>query len=222
MWALVEDNTIVKTINNPKGMVIGDTRYSRNIFSFRWTNEEREAIGLYEIVFDNSNKRDEAYYNNTNQSFDFADEVATASFGSATAKLLEDRNEVWTQEQIDNGDAPDGTSADDPQLDEKGNQIVTKGLKSQKKDIIKQQASGLLTPTDWYVLKATDVESYSVPSAVTTFRANVRTKSNTMETAIDNASDVDALATLYEYVNTGTEEIPVMERPLGEFPTLEI
>ena len=43
-----------------------------------------------------------------------------------------------------------------------------------------------------------------------------------METAIDNASDVDALAALYEYVNTGTEENPVMERPLGEFPTLEI
>ena len=208
MWALIEDNTIVKTINNPKGMVIGDTRYSRNIFSFRWSNAEREAIGIYEIVFDNSNKRDEAYYNNTNQSFNYADGVATASYGSATAKLLEDRNEV----------DEDG----EPLLDDNGDQIVTKGLKSQKKDIIKQQASGLLTPTDWYILKATDVESYSVPSAVTTFRANVRTKSNTMETAIDNASDVDALATLYQYVNTGTEENPVMERPLGEFPTLEI
>ena len=51
MWALVEDNgSITKIINNPKAMVIGDTRHSRNIFSFRWTNEEREAIGLYEIV----------------------------------------------------------------------------------------------------------------------------------------------------------------------------
>ena len=204
MWALIEDNTIVKTINNPKGMVIGDTRYSRNIFSFRWSNEEREAIGLYEIVFDNSNKRDEAYYNNTNQSFDFADEVATASFGSATAKLLEDRN------------------ATDEAGEELDPVVVIEGLKTQHKRIIKNQASGLLTPTDWYVLKATDVESYSVPSAVTAFRANVRTKSNTMETAIDNASDVDALAALYQYVNTGTEEIPVMERPLGEFPTLEI
>ena len=208
MWALVEDNTITKIINNPKTMVIGDVRHSRNIFSFRWTNEEREAIGIYEIVIDNSNKRDEAYYNNTNQSFNFADGVATASFGSATAKLLEDRNEV--------------DEAGEPLLDDNGDQVVTKGLKSQKKDIIKQQASGLLTPTDWYVLKATDVESYSVPSAVTTFRADVRTKSNTMETAIDNASDVDALATLYEYVNTGTEEIPVMERPLGEWPELEV
>jgi len=204
MWALVEDNAITKIINNPKAMVIGDVRHSRNIFSFRWTNEEREAIGIYEVVFDNSNKKDEAYYTNTNQSFDFADGQVTASYGSATAKLLEDRNEV--------------DEAGEPLLDDNGNQVVTKGLKSQKKDIIKQQASGLLTPTDWYVIKATDVAEYSVPSAVSTFRSNVRTKSNTMETAIDNAADVDALATLYAYVNTGTEENPVMERPLGEFP----
>ena len=94
--------------------------------------------------------------------------------------------------------------------------------KTLKKEIIKNQASGLLTPTDWYVLKATDVAEYSVPSAVSIFRADVRTRSNEMETAIDNSSDVDALATLYTYVNTGTEENPVYERPLGEFPTLEI
>ena len=56
MWALVEDNVITKIINNPKAMVIGDVRHSRNIFSSRWTNEEREAIGIYEVVFDNSNK----------------------------------------------------------------------------------------------------------------------------------------------------------------------
>ena len=208
MWALVEDGSITKIINNPKGMVIGDIQYSKNIFSFRWTNAEREAIGLYEVEFDNTNKKDEQWYINTNQSFAFAGGKVTASYGSATPKLLEDRNEV-----DDDGE---------PLLDDKGNQIVTKGLKSQKKDIIKNQASGLLTPTDWYVIKATDVAEYSVPSAVSTFRTNVRTRSNEMETAIDNAADVDALKALYEYVNTGTEENPVMERPLGEWPELEV
>ena len=212
MWALVEDNTITKIINNPKAMVIGDTQYSRNIFSFRWSNEEREAIGIYEVVFDNTNKKEEAYYNNTNQSFNFADGVATASFGSATAKALADS--FWTQEEIDDLELEAG--------DLEAGDLKVEGLKTKHKRIIKQQASSLLTANDWYVIKATDVESYSVPSAVTTFRSDVRTKSNTMETAIDNASDVDALATLYQYVNTGTEENPVMERPLGEFPTLEV
>ena len=205
MWALVEDNAITKLINNPKGLVIENTRYSKNIFSFRWTNEEREAIGIYEVVFDNSNKKDEAYYINTNQSFDYADGKVTASYGTATPKELADINET----------NDDGS----PMLDADGNQVVTKGLKSQKKEIIKSQASGLLTPTDWYVLKATDVEDYSVPSAVSTFRANVRTRSNEMETAIDNASDVDALASLYEYTEQADGSYT---RPLGEFPTLEI
>ena len=138
MWALIEDSEIVKIINNPKAMVIGDTRHSRNIFSFRWTNEEREAIGIYEIVFDNSNKRDEAYYTNTDQSFDFADGVATASFGSATAKELDDIN------------------ATDEAGEELDPVVVIEGLKTKHKRIIKQQASGLLEPTDWYNHKALD------------------------------------------------------------------
>ena len=201
MWALVEDNAITKIINNPKAMVIGDTRHSKNIFSFRWTNEEREAIGLYEVVFDNSNRRDESYYINTNQSFDFADGVVTASYGTATPKELDDRN---------------ATDEAGVELDPV---VVIEGLKTQHKKVIKNQASGLLAPTDWYVLKATDVEDYSVPSAVSTFRANVRTRSNEMETAIDNASDVDALASLYEYTEQADGSYT---RPLGEFPTLEI
>ena len=192
MWALVTDNTITKIINNPKGLVIGDIRYSRNIFSFRWTNEEREAIGLYEVVFDNSNKKDEKYYNNTNQSFNFADGKVTASYGTATARELEDT-----------------VNEDDS---------ITQGLKSQKKANIKQQASSLLAPTDWYVVKAAEVESYSVPEAMTTYRTDVRTASNSMESKIDACSTVDELAVLYQHVNTGTEENPVMERPLGEFP----
>jgi hypothetical protein len=188
MWALVEDNAIVKIINNPKGMVIGDTRYSKNIFSFRWTNEEREAIGIYEIVFDSSNKRDEAYYNNTNQSFNFEDEVATASFGSATAKELDNVTDV--------------------------NGVITYGLKNKHKRIIKEEASGLLEKTDWYNHKALDDETFTIPANIKTYRTNVRTKSNEMETAIDNAADVDALASLYVYTD-GT-------RPLGEWPELEV
>ena len=210
MWALVEDNAITKIINKPKGMVIGDTRHSRKIFEL-WSAEELEAIGIYEIVFDNSNKKDEEYYINTDQSFDYADGQVTASYGTATPKAIADS--LWTQEESDNGYMPDDKEVGD---------VKVKGLKTLKKEIIKNQASGLLTPTDWYVLKATDVAEYSVPSAVSIFRADVRTRSNEMETAIDNSSDVDALATLYTYVNTGTEENPVFERPLGEFPTLEI
>jgi hypothetical protein len=199
MFALVQDNTITKMISGNRGITLGDIQYPRSIFTL-WSASEKEAIGIYEVVFNNTNKKDEAYYTNTNQSFAFADGVVTASFGSATAKALADRN---------------ATDEDDVELDPV---VVIEGLKTKHKRIIKQQASGLLTPTDWYIIKAVDVESYSAPANIITYRANIRTASNDMETIIDNASDVDALATLYQYVNTGTEEEPVMERPLGEFP----
>ena len=175
MYALIENNEIKKIYNKPRALTIGDIQYPSNIFSL-WSKEEKEAKGIYEVVFDNSNKKDEAYYTNTNQSFDYADGQVTASYGTATPKELG-------------------------------------AVKSLKKTAIKSQASGLLTPLDWHVIKATEVESYSVPEAITTYRADVRSTSNTMETAIDNAADVDALAALYVYTD-GT-------RPLGEFPILE-
>ena len=43
------------------------------------------------------------------------------------------------------------------------------------------------------MIKATEVADYNVPSNVTTFRTDVRAKSNEMETSINSASDVDAL-----------------------------
>jgi len=188
MWAIVTDGSITKIINQPKPLVIGDTQYSKNIFSFRWSNEEREAIGLYEVVFDNTNKKDEAYYTNTNQSFAFAGGVVTASYGSANAKAL-----------------ADVTNEDDS---------ISPGLKTQHKDTIKQQASSLLATYDWYVIRKADAGT-AVPSAVTTYRAAVRTKSGEMETLIDNAANVDALAALYEYTE---QEDGSQTRPLGEFP----
>ena len=201
MWALVEDNAIVKMINNPKGMVIGDTRYSRNIFSFRWTNEEREAIGLYEVVFDNSNKKDEQWYINTNQTFAFADDTVTASYGSATPKAHADT--LFTaQDEID-GKGTEG-------------EVNARGLKYNLIQKVKQQAAGLLQNTDWYITRKSDAGT-EVPSSITTYRASVRTKADEMETAITNASNTPALETLYTYTITDG----VQSRPLGEFPTLE-
>ena len=118
MWALVEDGSITKYFSGNKGVTIGDIQYSRNIFSFRWTNEEREAIGLYEVVFDDTNKKDEAYYINTDQSFAFAGGKVTASYGSATAKPHADI--LFTAQDEVDGKGTEG-------------EVKTEGLKSQYK-----------------------------------------------------------------------------------------
>ena len=91
MWALVEDGSITKLITHPKGMIIGDTRHSRKIFSL-WSKSELEAKGIYEIVWDNSKKKDEEYYTNTNQTFTYDADAGTvtATYGDATAKAHAD------------------------------------------------------------------------------------------------------------------------------------
>ena len=204
MYAIVTDNEITKFINHPKSLVIGDVRYPAKIFQL-WSQSEKEAIGIYEIVVDKTNYKDPAYYNNTDSSYTFADGQVTESWGTATAKRLNDENAV-----DENGD---------PVLDNDGNQVINYGLKTEKKNIIKQQASGLLAPTDWYVVKASEVADYSVPSNILTFRANVRAKSNEMETQINACTNVDELKALYEYTE---QEDGSITRPLAEFPTLEI
>jgi hypothetical protein len=204
MYALVIDNEIVKHFQFPKGFELNANQYSADVFT-KWSSEERQAIGIYEVITDSTNKKDEQYYINTNEQFTFADGQVTRSWGTATPKRLNDENAV-----DENGD---------PVLDNNGNQVINYGLKTEKKNIIKQQASGLLAPTDWYVVKASEVADYSVPSNILTFRANVRAKSNEMETQIDACTNVDELKALYEYT---TQEDGSITRPLAEFPTLEI
>ena len=205
MYALVQDNQITQIINQPKSIVIGDVRYPAKIFSM-WSKAEKEAIGIYEVQTDSTNLKDTNYYINTNEQFTFANGIVTRSWGTATAKQLDDS--LWTQQDSDNGELPNDKEVGD---------VKVEGLKTQKKRIVKQQAAGLLTPTDWVIVKAKETGT-NIPTATKSWRADVRTKSNEMEAMIDACTTVDQLKALYEYTNTGTEENPVITRPLPEFP----
>ena len=200
MFALVKDDKIEKIFTRPTGFMIDDNQYPREVFTL-WTDEERKNIGIYEVITDSTNKKDESYYINTNEEFNFSNEQVTISWGTATPKRLEDED----------AKDEDGNNI----LDDDGNQVINYGLKTEKKKIVKQQASGLLNPTDWYVIKATEVESYNVPENITNFRAEVRTTSNEMETKIDACNSVDELKSLYEYTE---QDDGSLTRPLGEFP----
>jgi hypothetical protein len=205
MYALVENNTITKYFSYPKGFTLGDLQYPKDIF-MKWSVSEKEAIGIYEVVFDDSNKKDEQWYINTNQSFAFANDTVTASYGTATAKAHADT--TWSQDDEDAGDLPDDKSVND---------IKTRGLKYNLIQTLKSQVSGILNNTDWYITRKTE-KSTAIPSAISTHRDAVRTKQASMETAITNASNTPALETLYTYTTTDG----VQSRPLGELPTLEI
>ena len=201
MFALVQDGSITKYLSGNRGITLGDIQYPRSIFSL-WSKYEREAIGIYEVVHNNTNKKDEQWYINTNVSYAFADGVVTASYGSATAKAHADT--TWTQDEIDALEEAGDLEAGD---------IKTRGLKYNLIRNIKSQAAGELVRTDWYIVRKADAGT-AVPSAITTHRAAVRTKCASQETQITNASDTPALETLYTRNDSGV-------RPLGELPILE-
>ena len=196
MYAKVENNQIVKANSNLG--VFG--------LSPETTIAQREAQGVYEIIYDNTNLKNPRYYWNGAESIVFENNAVTASYAPATAKDLDDKNAV------DN----DGNNI----LDEDGNQMIIKGLKTIFKEEVKAQAKGLLSSSDWYIIRKAEDAGSTIPSNIATYRAAIRTRSNEMETAIDGAADAAAMETLYTYTNTGTEESPVYTRPLGEWPKL--
>tara|TARA_R110000822_G_scaffold24287_1_gene74202 strand:+ start:369 stop:1034 length:666 start_codon:yes stop_codon:yes gene_type:complete len=217
MFAQVESGSITSFPKGNKGISITTTaevdgenvdttiNYPRTIYTL-WTEAERNAIGIYTVIIDNTNFKDQTFYINTDQTYTFdADaDTVTVTYGTATAKAIADT--TWSQQDSDDDLMPSDKSVGD---------IKTTGLKTNYKNQFNLQAAGLLLPTDWYVVKATEISGYSVPSAITTYRAAVRTKVNAMETAIDGCANVAALITLLEYT---TNDAGVSSRPLGEFP----
>ena len=206
MFALVESGSITQMPKGNKGITIGDNKYPAAIYTL-WTEAERNAIGIYTVEIDNTNKKDEEWYINTNQTYTFSGGKVKATYGTATAKKIADT--LWTEQDKTDGLIPSDKDVGD---------VATEGLKTIKKKIIDNQCAGILAPSDWMVIKATETGG-TMDSGWKTWRASVRTKCNSMQTQIDNASDVDALAALFTY--TYNSETKVTSRPLGEFPIKE-
>jgi len=209
MFAIVESGSITSMPSGNKGVEIDSVKHSSDIFTSKWTEAERNAIGVYTVEIDNTNKKDTEYYVNTDITYAFGSGKVTGTYGTATAKNMADT--TWTSQDKTDGKIRDGEDVGD---------VAIEGLKTVKKRLIDKQCASKLVDSDWMYIKAGE-EGVSMDSGWKTWRASVRTKCNSMQTQIDNAANVDALAALFTYTNTGTEENPVIERPLGEFPVKE-
>ena len=200
MFALVESGSITKYLKGNQGIQIGDLKYPKAIYTL-WTEAERNAIGIYTVEYDDSNKKDEKWYINTDQSYAFADNKVTGSYGSATAKSHADT--LYTAQDETDGL---GTEGD----------VRTEGLKTILIRQVKNDAERELNKTDWYVTRKAE-KNTAIPNAITTHRDAVRSKQDSMCTAITNASDTPALETLYKYTR---QDDGSTTRPLGELPIL--
>ena len=200
MFALVDksDNSITRMLNGNRGITLGDNQYPRAIFSL-WSEAERNAINIYTVTIDESKRKDEQWYNNTNITYSFDGTNATGSYGDATAKAHADTN--FTAQDETDGLGTEG-------------ELKKEGLKTKLIRAVKSKAANELAKTDWYITRKTE-KNTAIPSAVTTHRDAVRSKQDSMCTSITNASDTPALETLY----TSTEQDDgSIARPLGEIP----
>ena len=198
MFAIVESGSITSFPKGNKGIQIGDTKYPATIYTL-WSESERNAIGIYTVEMDNTNKKDEDWYINTGITYAFGSGKVTGSYGTATAKAIADAN---------------AKDSDGNELDPV---IVIEGLKTIKKRYIDNECAGLLAPSDWRVIREQETGD-AMDSGWKTWRGNVRTKCNSMQTQISNAANVDALAALFTYTK---QEDDSVTRPLGEFPIKE-
>ena len=201
MFALVESGSITKMLNGNKGITIDGIQHPRAIYTL-WTEAERNALGIYEVVFDDTNKKDEQWYINTNQSYAFGSGKVTATYGTATAKAHADVN--FTAQDETDGLGTEG-------------ELKKEGLKTKLIRSVKLEAANELAKTDWYITRKAE-KSTAIPSAITTHRNLVRSRQAAMETSITNASDTPALETLYTYT---TDSDGVQSRPLALIPTLD-
>ena len=71
-------------------------------------------------------------------------------------------------------------------------------LKTNKIVNAKGEANGLLSNTDWYVVRNAET-SVAIPSQITAYRTAVRANYAALKTAITNAANVDAVAALYSF-----------------------
>ena len=205
MYALVESGNITKYFSGNKGITIGDKQYPKEIFTL-WSKDEKEAIGIYEIEIDSTNKKDKKWYINTNITYSFGSGKVTGSYGTASARAHADT--LYTdQDKTDKAIPADKDVGD----------VKNEGLKTILIRSLKLKSAEILKDTDWYILRKADAGT-AIPSSITTHRAAVRTKCAEMETAITNAADTPALETLYTYTK---QEDGSFTRPLGELPTLE-
>ena len=201
MFAIVESGSITSMPKGNRGVEINGVKHSADVFTSKWTESERNAIGIYTVEIDETNKKDEQWYINTNITYAFGSGKVTGSYGTATAKAIADTK--WTQKEIDDGDAPTGADT---------NTVKTIGLTNIHKDRISSEAHSRLISTDWYASRKAEAGT-AIPSAVATYRAAVRTAAADMHTKIDAADTVAKLEALYVY---NTDNPPT--RPLGAWP----
>jgi len=190
MWARIEDNNIIEYYDRKKSLVLNDVRYSSQIFTI-WTDEQRKELGIVPIVISGSHL-DTKYYIEHNHS------DAISEDGNSVIRTIGVKAAEHKLEDIDVVD-----EEGEPLLDRDGVQCITRGLKYNAIQKVKQQQGYFLTRTDWYIIRKAD-NGTTIPSDIQTWRDAIRTDATRIENAITAVTTMDQFIALHE--NTYNED----------------
>ena len=183
MWARIENNTIIEYYDRKQSLVLNNVRYSSQVFTI-WTDAQRKELGIVPIVISGSHL-DTNYYIEHNHT------DAVAADGNSVIRTIGVKAADRALEDVDAVDV-DGNAV----LDQYGVQMVTRGLKYNAIQKVKQQQSGYLSRTDWYIIRKADVGT-AIPTAIQTFRNAIRADATRIENAITAATTMDEFIALH-------------------------
>tara|TARA_R110002020_G_scaffold297278_4_gene513092 strand:- start:1446 stop:2123 length:678 start_codon:yes stop_codon:yes gene_type:complete len=194
MWAKVDNNKVTRIYAHPEWLKDGSgTAHPPSTFK---NTTSLASFSIHPVVMTNAPPNHRELYKSGDITYAWkSSKKIVEATHSYPLKAMADVNDTWTQTEIDSGNAPAGTKKGDNKLDENGHQIVILGIRSLLINEVKNRESSLLLQTDkWIVRKAE--KTTAIPSTVKSWRDAIRAKATTMETAITNATDSDAILVL--------------------------
>tara|TARA_B100001094_G_C17909486_1_gene660480 strand:+ start:184 stop:765 length:582 start_codon:yes stop_codon:yes gene_type:complete len=193
MFAIVKEGAITQTGPSLKGL-FPNVSFPASGPDNDWKTTE----GIKEIV--QGTRKDQQYYFVTEGDITLVDGVPTQQYTNTAKRLADedakdaDGNQLYVQEWDDDTEEMVDTSI----------KQINQGLKSVMTNTVKYNAGELLSKTDWMIIRKYE-RDVAIPSATATYRAAVITECARLETAITNASDVDALAVVINAQNWPAE-----------------
>ena len=188
MYAIVKDGAITATGNIKQ--LFPNTSFAGGVAN----SEFKKAENVEDVV--NAEQKDKTYYFVTQGNIVLVDGVPTQQYTN-TAKRLndedakdEDGNQLYVQVWDE----------DTKKMVDTSEKMVNQGLKSVMTEKVKDITNGLLSKTDWMIIRKVE-RSVNVPSATETYRTAVLTECGRLESAIAGVSDVDALKVVMDGQN---------------------
>ena len=200
MYAIVKDGSITATGNIKQ--LFPNTSFAGGVANADF----KTAEGVMDVV--QAEQKDQKYYFVTQGDIALVDGVPTQQYTNTAKRLADedakdsDGNQLYVQ--VYDPDFDNGEGNEKGKMVDTSEKLINQGLKTVMTSQVKDTANKLLASTDWMVIRKYE-RDVAIPSAIATYRAAVITECARLETAIGNASDVDALATVMAGQNWPTE-----------------